>query len=625
MFPSKLHLAYALAVIRSKPPDLSVKDYILHLREHVRPKSKSNANKGSERHLDSASYWVQRFHQADAARAKLETKLTEHEREIERLKSELHSAQNTSAARATPSTRKRKDAVLPTSSAPAAKRRKIEPNHSYAPSVETVDDTLLGDMEALSAVHEEGSKLTQHLYHAHKHYKDHTHGDRQLAYHLVQATDCLAPLLASACKQHHQRIERAQSRLSGTNDAVPEPVLVAYDNELVSTFEAAARIFMSLFFGLKKLVAEKRPTPEERGAVMYTFVRMFGQVLDILRESSSSQAAQEAALTLAANSRRQMTTRGSQKLFGRTAKQDALATRLLSNFLSNVLNTPLPSAAANGSETPSQHRHHQELVEGFLFVLFRRLGNRVFLCTFGHRKCASVEADIDAWVDPAAATEKEEGEPAEEEDPPPPSETDDREKQIQQRALAIELPLLVALLERGLAVARHHIAPVPSSSRPTTTAGGSRKHGAAAGTRTAATRTTTTAAFSSAPRPSRSSSSSSSRPSAETLKAGLSLLARKKLERTLAQAIFFPGGGGEEHGDGDEASRDEMSECLMMPVRQALVEPVAGPQRAKAKKKALSSREGGGEAGEGEGGDVKAWFVERVWGLVGWEAVLEMR
>ncbi|KAL0253155.1 mitochondrial 54S ribosomal protein YmL35 [Diplodia seriata] len=408
-----------------------------------------------------------------------------------------------------------------------------------------------------------------------------------------------------------------------TNDAVPEPVLVAYDNELVSTFEAAARIFMSLFFGAKKLAAEKKPTPEERGAVTYSFVRMFGQVLDILRESSSSQAAQEAALTLAANSRRQMTTRGSQKLFGRTAKQDALATRLLSNFLSNILNAPLPPPAANGSETPPQHRHHQELVEGFLFVLFRHLGDRVFLCTFGHRKRASVEADIDAWVDPAA-TEKEEEEEGEgvpdEEDPPPlPSETDDREKQIQQRALAIELPLLVALLERGLAVARRHIAPVSSSSSSSsssTTAGGSRKQGAAAGTRTATRTTTTTTAAFSAPRS--SGSSSSSRPSAETLKAGLSLLARKKLERTLAQAIFsFPGGDGEEDGDGDggegEASRDEMSECLMMPVRQALVEPVAGPQRAKKK-----AREGGDE-------DVKAWFVERVWGLVGWEAVLEMR
>ncbi|KAL1619807.1 hypothetical protein SLS54_006403 [Diplodia seriata] len=543
MFPSKLHLAYALAVIRSKPPDLSVKDYILHLREHVRPKSKSNTNTGSERRLDSASYWAQRFHQADAARAKLEAKLTEHEREIERLKSELHSAQNTSATRATPSMRKRKDAVLPKSSAPAVKRRKIVPNDSYASSVETVDDTLPDDVEALSAVHE------------------------------------------------------------------------------VSTFEAAARIFMSLFFGAKKLAAEKRPTPEERGAITYSFVHMFGQVLDILRESSSSQAAQEAALTLAANSRRQMTTRGSQKLFGRTAKQDALATRLLSNFLSNILNAPLPPPAANGSETPPQHRHHQDLVEGFLFVLFRRLGDRVFLCTFGHRKCASVEADIDAWVDPAAKEKEEEGEgvPDEEEDPPLPSETDDREKQIQQRALAIELPLLVALLERGLAVARRHIAPVSSSSSSssssTTTAGGSRKQGVAAGTRTTP-RTTTAAAFSSAPRSSRPSSSS--RPSAETLKAGLSLLARKKLERTLAQAIFsFPGGDGEEDGDGDggegEASRDEMSECMMMPVRQALVEPVAGPQRAKKK-----AREGGDE-------DVKAWFVERVWGLVGWEAVLEMR
>ncbi|OJD30486.1 phosphatidylethanolamine-binding protein pebp [Diplodia corticola] len=623
--PSKLHLAYAIAVVQSKPPDLSVKDYILHLREHLRPKSKVDIRAGPERHLNSASYWVERFHQADAARAKLETKVTEYEREIERLKSELRSIQSGSTTRPAAPMKRRKDEVPLGSSAPATKRRKIEHADSYASSVETVDDTLPENMESLSAVHEEGSKLTQHLYHAHKHYKGHSRGGHQLACHLVQAANCLAPLLTSACQRHHQRVGCAKSRPSGSNDSVPEPVLAAYDNELISTFEAAARIFMSLFFGLKKLNAETS-TPEDRGAVTYSFVRMFSHVLDTLTQSSSSQAAEEAALTLAVNSRRQMTTRGSQKVFGRT-NQDPLATRLLSNFLSNVLSAP----SAGGSEP--HHHHHHELAEGFLFVLFRRLGDRIFLCTFGHRKRASVADDIDAWADPDAEP------PAPPDDeggggggPPPATATatedgGNREKQIEQRALAIELPLLVALLERGLAMARHHIAPLSSSSSSSSSAAApsssSRKQKQHGATTRAATATATTAF--SVPKSSGTSGSSGSRPSPEALKAGLSLLARKKLERTLAHAIFFSGGGGDDDGDDDDegAGEDEMSECLTMPVKQALMEVVAvgGSSARKQKTKKMSWERGDGE----EEKDVKAWFVERVWGLVGWEAVLEMR
>lgn len=350
---------------------------------------------------------------------------------------------------------------------------------------------------------------------------------------------------------------------------------------------------MSLFFGFKKLLDPTKsaasPT-EERGAVIYSFVQMFSRVFDTLKEVSSAQAAHEAALTLANNSKRQMTTRGSTNFFPLKQPESPLATRLLSNFLSNILSAP----SAAGSEL-----QQQELVEGFLFVLFRRLGDRIFLCTFGHQKCASVADDIDAWVDPDPTSSSSSVDGLSAAISPPPADREkEKEKQIAARALAIELPLLVSLLERGMAVAQRHIAPLSSSS--SSSSGSAGPSAASTGTG-AVSRKPTTATGPAAPFAPRSSSG---RPSSEALRGGLSLPARKKMEQTLAHAIF---------GDEDNASRDEMSECLGMPVRQALTEVVV-PSGLKRK-----MDEGGGSA------DVKEWFVERVWGLVGWRAVVEMR
>lgn len=288
---------------------------------------------------------------------------------------------------------------------------------------------------------------------------------------------------------------------------------------------------MSLLYGLKRLNLEKA-IPEDYGAVVHSLVSMFSRVLDTASEVTSNRASYEAAAMRISNSERQMVTRRSQKIII-NAQPASLVIRLLSNFLTNVLTVPTENGQQN-----------QELLEGFLFVLFRRLGNRIYLCTFGHQKCDEVEDDISAWPDPAEARNA-----------PP-----DMQKQIDETALNLELPILITLLERGLAVAQHQIAPLGTTPPHKQNKAFQVKSGANS--------------------------------SLESLKSGLSLAARKKLEQSLAHAIFR-----------DETGKDEMMECLTMPVKQALMEP---PQKV-------------------EQEDVKSWFVEKVWGLVGWQAVLDMR
>lgn len=118
----------------------------------MRSKRKPNTSRGPDKHLDSASYWVQRFHQADAARTKLEVKVTEQEREIERLKSELRSVQKDST-RAPATTKRRKAEPPPGVSTRAAKRRKVVHEDSDTTD-EDVEDTLPENMDALTAVNE---------------------------------------------------------------------------------------------------------------------------------------------------------------------------------------------------------------------------------------------------------------------------------------------------------------------------------------------------------------------------------------------------------------------------------------------------------------------------------------
>ncbi|KAH7042080.1 hypothetical protein B0J12DRAFT_674663 [Macrophomina phaseolina] len=532
--PSRLHIALAIAVIQSKPSELTVPDYLGRLREHVRVGRGVHDEGTSTRRLDSASYWARRFEDAEAAQTQLEAKVTEYEREIERLRSELLSGQKAGITQALPTARKRKDAPSPGPPSHPSKKLRLGNDTSGAHPMGTVEDTLPEGLDVLSAASEVGSRVVQHLYQAHKSYNHTENTGRSLAYHLVQASDLLGPLLTSACNRHQQRTSSAPGSLrrnAKTAALVPGPVLAGYDNEIVSIFEAAARIFLALAYGLKEL-GSQQPTSDECGAVIYSLVGMFSHLLKTLEKLASSHASNEAAAAQNPRQKRQMATRQTQKIIT-NPQPVSLVIRLLSNFLANVLTV-----------SSTNESHHPELLEGFLFVLFRRLGSCVYFCTFGHQKHGNVEEDIAAWTDPA-----------EFEDTPAYVR-----KKIGQRALELELPILITLLERGLAAAQHHVAPFGTPA--------SRKQ---------------SKAFAAKP---------GAKMSVSSLKSGLSLAARKKLEQSLAHSIF-----------GVESDGDEMAECLAMPVRQALMEP---PQKVKEE-------------------DIKSWFVEKVWALVGWEAVLDMR
>lgn len=102
--------------------------------------------------LNPAGYWAQKYEESKAAQVELETKVTECEREIERLRSELRVEKGARTIRVTPTTRRRKDAPSSSASSRTRKRPRLEHDISDVPSMETVDNTLPEDTELLSAV-----------------------------------------------------------------------------------------------------------------------------------------------------------------------------------------------------------------------------------------------------------------------------------------------------------------------------------------------------------------------------------------------------------------------------------------------------------------------------------------
>lgn len=107
----------------------------------------------SNKHLDSASYWAQRCEQAEATKDGLEAKITEYEREIERLNSELRSAQGVPATRATAPSKRRKHEPSPGPSTRLSKKARLEHKDSGT-STDTVESSLPEDLDSLSAVSE---------------------------------------------------------------------------------------------------------------------------------------------------------------------------------------------------------------------------------------------------------------------------------------------------------------------------------------------------------------------------------------------------------------------------------------------------------------------------------------
>ncbi|WEW61063.1 hypothetical protein PRK78_006552 [Emydomyces testavorans] len=82
--PSQAQLALALAIVKSKPAHVSIKDFILGVRNHVKSGRRKQVEAvQDDRHLDSAAFWREAYEKSEAAQSRLLDKIYELEQRNE--------------------------------------------------------------------------------------------------------------------------------------------------------------------------------------------------------------------------------------------------------------------------------------------------------------------------------------------------------------------------------------------------------------------------------------------------------------------------------------------------------------------------------------------------------------
>jgi hypothetical protein len=321
-----------------------------------------------------------------------------------------------------------------------------------------------------------GANLTQTLYTTHKLYKQRHADPEAICFNLVQTSRAIGSVITTVAKNHDQ-LMRGRSSTSLEKDT----------SELSCAIRASARAFISVLVGLGAISSNsaERQLPS---LVIYESVNMFKTILDSIWDSARSALSTRSASPSRANKGRAKAT---------SSTKESNAPRTLAQFFNALM-----------SHLDKNDPNHREIFEGLLFILMERVGKRLFYCTFGRNRSATVEGDIalpPSHDHPAVIARQD----------------------METMAVRLEVRSLVTILERAISLAPYHI-----NARITSTSPVSKSQKTSGIARSLTVRNL---------------------PSAS--KAPLSTQAKDRLQRTLIKCMF----GQDDH--------DEFSDVLRMPAR----------------------------------------------------------
>jgi hypothetical protein len=366
-----------------------------------------------------------------------------------------------------------------------------------------------------------------------------------LGYHLIEATKGITEHITAKALDIQNQLRRA----STANDKITRAqrtriVLSTLNNDFRKSERAAARSFISLFHGLytlweKGIESGKR----NHGAVTYEMIRSMELLLETIEkccETHAKMGTDEEMIFASKANGVELSTKGKVKRVDRAPVPQELTTLLLA-ILSGL--------------TPGEKGPHSAFFEGCLYLIIERVAKKLYLITFKHDPCATVEEEI-------ALDNMQEG--------------GLHSNAVQ--AINLEVQFLVQLTERIIKLS-------PGFLGPSSTQGVDAK---AKGVRpSTATRTTT------------------SKTANATSNSSLSVLAKQRLQHTLVQCMFgkFPklvDAEDSDTEDEEDISKDAFAEVLKRPV--PMKAPIVMPPSV-----------------EDVGNNIPEWFREEMWRLIGWE------
>ncbi|KAF2758897.1 hypothetical protein EJ05DRAFT_484992 [Pseudovirgaria hyperparasitica] len=420
--PSGLQVAFALAIVRSKPADVSVREYMMRLRGHLK-EGPLYRQRSPQWVVDQVAFWKSQHEAAEESRSELQARVTDLEQKIKLLKDPTDAPESPSGAAHTTSVKscKRKQSV----STRPAKKPKLNSDIS-GPTSQTAITTHLEPLHSIAAFGDDGITLLRSVMQVQCLCKSSEPDAPNLSFHLASIASSIGGVLKVVIQRHHQETDVE------SNARVPGPVKARRKaaSDIAHVIRAIACAFSTLLLGLSNIprqAAFEDPTAH----VVYCCARMFQVALKAIVDSAESKAA-----------RSSIDTTGTGSQLGKTkpkSRQNTPQAQDLGRAITQFLNACLSAL------DPSQSSH-RDIFEALMYVLLERVGRRIYCCTFSHERGQSVDDDIRLGGSGCASDEQ------------------------GAKSLAYEAPYLISILEKSFSLAPQLLGPVITSMQRTKTA-----------------------------------------------------------------------------------------------------------------------------------------------------------
>ncbi|KAF2643834.1 hypothetical protein P280DRAFT_514827 [Massarina eburnea CBS 473.64] len=394
--PSREAIAFALAIVNATPAGMSAIEYAHKLRDQLKHGRLEHSEPEKSRYLDLLGYAQQRV-----------SELEKHNRELQ---SQVINLERAAWVRS------QFDDPVDAPAPPSKRQRTAQPTRKSSRAVNktqktsSAEESMEADFDVLAGLGSDGTNLLEQTWLFNKVFIQ-SHADPEVVcFRLVSLVGALGRVISKMAKCYDRLATRTPERPNLTS---------AHDKtELSGAILACSRTFSMILVGIKSLDADS-PGKRLPGLVIYECAKLFSTALDAIESSARQSAATAAKKNLKLKN---------------NGPQESLAARGIAQLLRTLI----------GFLDKNNSLHH-DIFDGFAFVLFERVGQRLYYTTFGRHRGATIEDDM-AHLSMGPA--------------------DVARREMESLAIRLEVKALSHILEQVMNRAPDHMDPQPVNRRP---------------------------------------------------------------------------------------------------------------------------------------------------------------
>ncbi|EME86135.1 uncharacterized protein MYCFIDRAFT_82074 [Pseudocercospora fijiensis CIRAD86] len=337
--PSPRAMAFAISVVRSKPPELAVAEYIRLLRQHIAQGRRENALSSVYRHLDRSAFWRSEFERTKDALHASESQAVDLQLEIEKLKTKMEHLKSNA-----PNKKRKKQDIdtIPVPRSPKRPKRESSPPRALSAAV---DFSFEAEYHGAGKIASKGH---------------HNLDENEIAHHLLRATSALPQII-------QREVERITAE--GMSD----------NNLLGNALTVCSRAASAVIVAYSKL----SPSSGIAGKATHAVVLMFKDFLRDFELVSVGETKNAPDSDRDASASLPTKPKGKAKAGHFTNIRSTPRLSLYANFLASTIDRLDPN-----------NEMHKALYEGFAYCLLERLGDRLYTTVFGQRRAPTLEDEI---------------------------------------------------------------------------------------------------------------------------------------------------------------------------------------------------------------------------------------